>query len=176
VTERRQQGFTIIEILIVLAIAGLILLIVFFAVPALQRSARNSRRKNDLARFYTAIQEYAGNRNTQRAPFPGDDSDGYPGDPTTNAQDEAAFDAFLTNLRSTDSAFTDYEIPWVESGTAPHSMTISHDQIIYFGLHYCNPAGSGDLVKDTQHGRAIYSVVIGLEPDGRFYCLGNDTD
>jgi prepilin-type N-terminal cleavage/methylation domain-containing protein len=36
--QKRQQGFTIIEVLIVLAIAALILLIVFLAVPALQRN------------------------------------------------------------------------------------------------------------------------------------------
>jgi len=47
--RKRTEGFTIIEVLIVLAIAGLILLIVFIAVPALQRNARNTQRKNDIA-------------------------------------------------------------------------------------------------------------------------------
>ncbi|HPW47952.1 MAG TPA: prepilin-type N-terminal cleavage/methylation domain-containing protein, partial [Candidatus Saccharibacteria bacterium] len=36
--KKDQKGFTIIEVLIVLAIAALILLIVFLAVPALQRN------------------------------------------------------------------------------------------------------------------------------------------
>jgi len=40
------KGFTIIEIMIVLAIAGAILLIIFLAVPALRRNARNYDRKN----------------------------------------------------------------------------------------------------------------------------------
>jgi prepilin-type N-terminal cleavage/methylation domain-containing protein len=40
--QKREAGFTIIEVLIVLAIAALILLIVFLAVPALQRNARNN--------------------------------------------------------------------------------------------------------------------------------------
>ncbi len=43
---RKQQGFTIIEVVLVLAIAGLIFLIVFIALPALQRSQRDSQRKN----------------------------------------------------------------------------------------------------------------------------------
>jgi prepilin-type N-terminal cleavage/methylation domain-containing protein len=43
--DDRAVGFTIVEVLIVLAIAGLILLIIFLAVPAAQRSVRNHNRK-----------------------------------------------------------------------------------------------------------------------------------
>lgn len=57
----KSKGFTIIEVLIVLAIAGLILLIVFLAVPALQRSARNTQRKNDVSAMLGAISEYQDN-------------------------------------------------------------------------------------------------------------------
>ncbi len=60
---KTQKGFTIIEVLIVLAIAGLILLIVFLAVPALQRNARNTGRKNDIARIGGAATEYLSNNN-----------------------------------------------------------------------------------------------------------------
>lgn len=56
-----QKGFTIIEVLIVLAIAGLILLIVFLAVPALQRNSRNTQRKNDVAALLAGVAEYANN-------------------------------------------------------------------------------------------------------------------
>jgi prepilin-type N-terminal cleavage/methylation domain-containing protein len=52
---RKDAGFTIIEVLIVLAIAGLILLIVFLAVPALERGARNTQRKDDSAAVASAI-------------------------------------------------------------------------------------------------------------------------
>ena len=38
-------GFTIIEVVLVLAIAGLIFLMVFVALPALQRSQRDTQRK-----------------------------------------------------------------------------------------------------------------------------------
>jgi prepilin-type N-terminal cleavage/methylation domain-containing protein len=57
----RQQGFTIIEVLIVLAIAGLILLIVFLAVPALQRNSRDTQRRNDVSRLLGASQEVINN-------------------------------------------------------------------------------------------------------------------
>ena len=38
---KNKKGFTIIEVVLVLAIAGLIFLMVFIALPALQRSQRN---------------------------------------------------------------------------------------------------------------------------------------
>jgi prepilin-type N-terminal cleavage/methylation domain-containing protein len=53
-----NRGFTIIEVMIVLAIAGLILLIVFLAVPALQRSARNTQRKNDAAAVAAGVANF----------------------------------------------------------------------------------------------------------------------
>jgi len=56
-----QKGFTIIEVLIVLAIAALILLIVFLAVPSLQRNSRNTQRKNDIAALAGAINEFVSN-------------------------------------------------------------------------------------------------------------------
>ena len=40
---RKQQGFTIIEVVLVLAIAGLIFLMVFIALPTLQRNQRDTR-------------------------------------------------------------------------------------------------------------------------------------
>lgn len=59
--KNRKEGFTIIEVLIVLAIAGLILLVVFLAVPALQRNSRNTQRKNEVANILGAISEYTNN-------------------------------------------------------------------------------------------------------------------
>jgi type IV pilus assembly protein PilA len=60
---KKDDGFTIIEVMIVLAIAGLILLIVFLAIPALQRNSRNTQRKNDVAAILAAIGEYTNNNN-----------------------------------------------------------------------------------------------------------------
>ncbi len=63
IKNRKQEGFTIIEVLIVLAIAGLIMLIVFLAVPALQRNSRNSQRTNDASRISAAVTECLNNNN-----------------------------------------------------------------------------------------------------------------
>lgn len=61
IKKRSEGGFTIIEVLIVLAIAGLIMLIVFLAVPALQRNSRNTQRKNDVSSLLSAVSESANN-------------------------------------------------------------------------------------------------------------------
>ena len=63
--RKTQNGFTIIEVVLVLAIAALIFLMVFIALPALQRSQRDTQRKADVARVQTAIQSYqSSNRNS----------------------------------------------------------------------------------------------------------------
>ena len=62
---KRNEGFTIIEVMIVLAIAGLILLIVFLAVPALQRNSRNTQRKNDVAALMGGVSEFVNNNDGQ---------------------------------------------------------------------------------------------------------------
>ena len=56
-----KQGFTIIEVVLVLAIAGLIFLMVFVALPALQRSQRDTARRNDMSRVDTSLIQYQTN-------------------------------------------------------------------------------------------------------------------
>ena len=60
---KNKKGFTIIEVVLVLAIAGLIFLMVFIALPALQRSQRNTRRRQDMARILSSFTEYSSNNN-----------------------------------------------------------------------------------------------------------------
>ena len=58
-----KKGFTIIEVVLVLAIAGLIFLMVFIAWPALQRSQKDTQRRDDYAMLSTAISNYITNNN-----------------------------------------------------------------------------------------------------------------
>lgn len=58
--KKRQEGFSIVEVMIVLAIAGLIILVVFLAVPALQRNSRNTSMKADVGNVAAAISEFQG--------------------------------------------------------------------------------------------------------------------
>ncbi|MBS7346709.1 MAG: hypothetical protein KIG14_03285 [Candidatus Sacchiramonaceae bacterium] len=56
-----MKAFTIIEVVLVLAIAGLIFLMVFIALPALQRSQRDAQRKNDMATLLDAYERCRAN-------------------------------------------------------------------------------------------------------------------
>jgi prepilin-type N-terminal cleavage/methylation domain-containing protein len=58
-----NRGFTIVEVMFVLAIAGMIMLIVFLAVPALQRNSRNTQRKSDASRVAAALTDFVSNSN-----------------------------------------------------------------------------------------------------------------
>ena len=61
ITQQNKKGFTIIEVVLVLAIAGLIFLMVFLALPALQRGQRDSQRRSDISRFMSQINSYQTN-------------------------------------------------------------------------------------------------------------------
>ena len=56
-----RRGFTVIEVVLVLAIAGLIFLMIFIALPALQRQARDTQRREDMAKVISAIKKYQTN-------------------------------------------------------------------------------------------------------------------
>ena len=61
--RKSNKGFTIIEVLIVLVIASSVLLIVFLAVPQLQRNSRNTQRRSAVASIAGAVNEYNTNNN-----------------------------------------------------------------------------------------------------------------
>jgi len=67
----QAQGFTIIEVLIVLAIAGIIMLLVFEAIPALSRNSRNNQRRQDVSTLLEAVSHYQLN-NSARYPMMSD--------------------------------------------------------------------------------------------------------
>jgi prepilin-type N-terminal cleavage/methylation domain-containing protein len=72
-SHNQSAGFTLIEILVVLAIAGLILGLVIGALPAMQRNSNNNRRKQDVAAILGAVSRYGLNHSGN---FP-DPADGY---------------------------------------------------------------------------------------------------
>lgn len=60
--KKDQKGFTIIEVVLVLAIAALIFLMIFIALPALQRNQRDTARKNDAGVVASAITNFTSNQ------------------------------------------------------------------------------------------------------------------
>lgn len=70
-----KKGFTIIEVVLVLAIAGLIFLMVFIALPSMQRGQRDTQRRNDMSRFISQLSSYQAN-NSGRLPHTNSKNDG----------------------------------------------------------------------------------------------------
>ena len=71
ISRQRRKGFTIIEVVLVLAIAGLIFLMVFLALPALQMSQRDTQRRHDVAMIAAAVRQYMKNNNGNPPPYSG---------------------------------------------------------------------------------------------------------
>ncbi len=61
--KKMKKGFTLIEIVIVLAIAALIMVVVFLAVQGAQRSQRDNTRKDVAARVLASATAFQGNNN-----------------------------------------------------------------------------------------------------------------
>lgn len=105
----QQKGFTIIEVVLVLAIAALIFLMIFVALPALQRGQRDTARKNDQNAVVSAINSWTGNNRgtlpnlsdtaimtTFQNDYIGDKLNQYTNDQISNATDDAGISAVTT--------------------------------------------------------------------------------
>ena len=58
INKNKREGFTIIEVVLVLAIAGLIFLVVFLALPQLQESRRDNQRRRDAERLVAGVSAF----------------------------------------------------------------------------------------------------------------------
>ncbi len=68
-STKNKQGFTIIEVVLVLAIAALIFLMVFIALPALQRNQRDTARKTVAGKVASSVTTYqSSNRGNNPTP------------------------------------------------------------------------------------------------------------
>ncbi len=76
-----EAGFTIVEVLIALATAGLIFIIIFNAIPGLVRNSHNNQRKQDVTAVLGAISQYE-LRNSGNLPSSYTVLTGAPGAPT----------------------------------------------------------------------------------------------
>ena len=92
----KKTGFTIIEVTLVIAVAGLIFLMVFVAVPSMQRLARDTQRKEDVTTLMREIKDFATNN---RGVFP---------DLSTEAKGKAFADKYIGNFKDPDG--TDYRV------------------------------------------------------------------
>lgn len=145
-------GFTIIEVVLVLAIAGLIFLMVFIALPALQRGQRDTQRKNDLSRMMSQINSYQTNSKGNV--------------PAASAAGMAALNPYLTAggdlWQDPDGSAYTYVYG---TGAAPTLHNIR-----YAVNARCNTANAGAIIAGT--GNRQVAAAVGLEGGGA-YCQQN---
>jgi prepilin-type N-terminal cleavage/methylation domain-containing protein len=160
-----KDGFTIIEVVLVLAIAGLIFLMVFIALPALQRSQRDTQRKDDAARVLSQITNYQSNN---RGNVPDSDADmvtlvnNYLTSGGDSFEDPSTGDTY--NL--TCATVTNPDVANCASNII-NSDSIGVGNIYVVPGYICD----GDNVPAAGVGRKV-AVVIGTE-DGGNYCVDN---
>lgn len=150
--QANKKGFTIIEVVLVLAIAGLIFLMVFIALPALQRSQRDTQRRSDLGRVQTAIQNYqTNNRNSL---------------PPANLMNSTFLTGYLTTGGDTfaDPSGTAYSFT---AGPQPTNATFTAGRIYYTTGAKCN----GEVVQ-TGQGASKIAFQYKLEGGGTS-CVNN---
>lgn len=153
--QLKQAGFTIIEVVLVLAIAALIFLMVFIALPALQRSQRDDARKKDVATVSSAVQSWIGNNR----------SGGWP--------DASALQTYIGSdvSENTNTATSgDGALTVVAKNSAPTS--VSDGQIIVVTGAACDTV-SGEGVFTVKTGtKRQYVVITRLESgNSTAYCL-----
>ena len=139
VSSKIQQGFTIIEVIIVLVIAAIIMLAVFLVVPQLNRSQRNSRNQDNARRALTAATQFSANNNGAA--------------PTTSLNITDITGAMKIGGSTTDAAVA------VIAGAAAESTTVNKVGNISV---YTNAKCSGSLQGILSTGGT--AVVVGLEP------------
>jgi prepilin-type N-terminal cleavage/methylation domain-containing protein len=145
---KKEKGFTLIEIVLVLAIAGLILLMVFLAVSGAQKSRRDTQRKEDISRIASQLESYASNN-----------SGAYP----TNAPALAGFvTAYLTptSSYSDPSSGTPYALTYTTTTPTTVGAVAYHDgDVCNGGVMTTSGASARDyaLVMDLEQGTTCRS-------------------
>ncbi len=152
-----KQGFTIIEVLVVLAIAGLLLVIIFLAVPSLRRNSRNYQRQHAVETVAATLEEYKNNNGVY--PF-----------------STGAASSFMATLGSLPDV---YQVTF-RGISSPHDYNPPYDQIVYQQAHWCNRYGDGendtDPIAGTDDQEGFYAVWTKLErgfTSSAVYCVDN---
>lgn len=150
-SNTNKKGFTIIEVVLVLAIAGLIFLMVFIALPALQRSQRDTQRRQDVSKVLSQLQQYQTNN---RGKIP--------------ANHTEANGTFLSQYLKGGTTSTEFVEP--KSGT-PYVFTNANPnnhQMQYVVNQKCD----GENLGGAGGGNRAVAVRVKLEGAG-YYCQDN---
>ena len=175
-TRKLGAGFTIIEVLIVLAIAGLILTIVFIAVPQLQRNTRDSKRQSIATRLSTELQNFASN-NQGKFPFAAATGSvpGFNCRTGTSATDNCRgwYDRYIngTPKIDTDDPRTGSPVD-VYNTTSTSALTWAVGRVYIGSGLKCSGEGFQTGSGGTTNAKD-FAIVIGLERSYTWFCVDN---
>jgi prepilin-type N-terminal cleavage/methylation domain-containing protein len=164
----KEKGFTIIEVLIVLAIAGLILLIIFLAVPALQRNNRNTQRANNVAALLGGASEFANNNNGSM-PNTCTGTGTITLNRTPGTWTTAEVNSGYYNIGcSAGATSTVGRVGLTAGAVAASSSDNSQDWVNVTTGAKCNPTGTAAITGPARGVAAVYQIEIGTGATGGF--------
>lgn len=160
-----NSGFTIIEVVLVLAIAGLIFLMVFLALPTLQRSQRDTQRKQAISKIAAILEESRTNNKGN-----------YVSDYDTNNE----LENFIKNyLRPHESEFLDPSTgqfyTFLKCGSKVNCGTgVGQDNLEVGEIYYNSKATCGDNGRFIdQSGNATNFILLTRLEGGGLYCFSS---
>lgn len=159
----KQKGFTIIEVVLVLAIAALIFLMVFIALPALQRNQRDTARKTVLGKVSSAVTTYQSNKRGAQ-PVKGMDLAGYVDGATASSGDKGATGNYAAT--SSDTLVDNDYIVTINSYSSDGTGNADTNVVQVITGAKCNDTGDG-AIKGTTRNAAI---MIKLENGNSVIC------
>lgn len=151
-----HEGFTIIEVIIVLVIGTIIMGAVFLVVPQLQRTQRNSRRQADARRVLAAAEQSAANNG---GTYPAADTAG-------------VGKGLITNITGTIVAPSGNEYTWAYALPAAGSTQYPNDTLYYTNGSFTCDKGAATAV--TNSGKIV--VIVASEDStgtNKGWCVGN---
>ena len=166
---KSKQGFTIIEVVLVLAIAGLIFLMVFVALPALQRSQRDTQRRNDMSRVDTSLVQYQTNNMSA-----GSNLTALPKGPSYWAACKGGTFADNCTAETNAGASADPSVAknfvqrYMNSGTDSTTNTVQDPDGVYYSMYISDniadvaspttSKGAAKLSTLAQNGKTLYTI------------------
>lgn len=146
---KNTKGFTIIEVVLVLAIAALIFLMVFIALPTLRANQRDAARKTDASKVVAAVTDY-----------------------TTTERKSVTSSTSASDVQKYIDKLDQYDVANVVIEKAPSvgaEFDVPDDQVVIY------PGVKCDGTKVKAGTSRTFAVFVRLESgsDGVNYCVGD---
>jgi len=172
-----KRGFTIIEVVLVLAIAGLIFLMVFIALPNMQRSQRDTQRRNDYSALSSNMTAFMTNNNgklpsagkldpSKYINGTGKDPEGYVYALTVVVCTSSSTGCQATNISKTTTSSETY-------GTVSTTQDKSHYVYVMVNADCSGSGSNGAQAPKYNNSSRAFAIYGYLESGNGTYCQAN---